>query len=123
MEKTNIIVVDDQPSVCKEIAAFLKDDYTVRAFKSGPEVMQYLENNPADLILLDYGMPEMTGYEVLLEIRKNTSIKDTPVVFLTGETNERMRLEMMGRGATDYLVKPVSAAELRVCIGKHLPKR
>ena len=121
MDKPNIIVVDDQPSVCKEIAGFLAIDYSVHAFKSGQEALDYLDSNPADLILLDYYMPGMTGYEVLLAIRSRRQSKDTPVVFLTGETNERMRLEMMGRGASDFLCKPVNSSDLRQCIKNLLP--
>jgi len=120
MDVPDIIVVDDQPSVCKEIVSFLKNDYTVHAFKSGEEALAYLTENTADFILLDYYMPEMTGFEVLMAIRKNKNAAGTPVVFLTGETNERMKHEMMSRGASDYLCKPIDSAELRRCIVKHL---
>ena len=121
MGKPDIMVVDDQPSVCKEIASLLKNDYTVHAFKSGREALEYISDNPVDLVLLDYGMPNMTGYEVLMGIRINKSTNKIPVVFLTAETNERMRQEMMGRGATDYLCKPVGFSDLHQCISKHLP--
>ena len=116
----DIVVVDDQPSVCREVTAFLKNIYTVHAFTSGQEALDYLAEHPADLVLLDYDMPGMTGYEVLLAIRMNKSAHKTPVVFLTGETNERMKLEMMGRGAVDYLCKPVTPGDLRQCIEKNL---
>jgi len=121
MDKPDILVVDDQPSVCREVAVFLKNDYTVHAFKSGKEALDYITgHNPVDLILLDYEMPNMTGYEVLLEIRLNQSTKNTPVVFLTAETNERMRHEMLGRGANGYLCKPITSSELRECIKTNL---
>ena len=120
MSEYNIMVVDDQPSVCKEVATFLKDAYTVHAFKSGDEALAYLEDNPADLILLDYDMPGKTGFEVLMAIRMNMSTKNTPVIFLTSETNERMRHEMLSRGANDYLCKPVKYDDLHACIEKFL---
>jgi len=120
MDKPDIMVVDDQPSVCKEVSVFLKDDYTVHAFGSGAEALTYLSDHTVDLVLLDYDMPNMTGYEVLMAIRLNQSTKKTPVVFLTSETNERMRHEMLGRGATDYLCKPVSSPELHLCIRKNM---
>ena len=121
MSKRDILLVDDQPSICKEISAFLKDTYTVCAFKSGKEALDYISDHNVDLVLLDYDMPGMTGYEVLLSLRMNMATKKLPVIFLTGETNERMKKEMMGRGATDYLCKPVSSHELHECINKHLP--
>ena len=120
MSKRDIMVVDDQPSVCKEVATFLKDDYTVLAFKSGKEALDYLKEHSADLVLLDYDMPNMTGFEVLMAMRMNMATRDIPVVFLTGETNERMRQEMMNRDAADYLCKPVSSIELHECLRKHL---
>lgn len=120
MDKPDIMVVDDQPSVCREVASFLKNTYTVHSFKSGDEALDYLNENPADLILLDYDMPNLTGFEVLMAIRQNRSTKKIPVVFLTGETNERMRHEMLSRGANDYLCKPINSIELQQCIRKHL---
>jgi putative two-component system response regulator len=117
------MVVDDQPSLCKEVAAFLKSDCNVHAFKSGKDALTYLEKNQVDLILLDYHMPEMTGFEVLLSIRQNQATRDIPVVFLTAETNERMEHEMTHRGATDYLCKPITASKLQQCVSKHLAGR
>ena len=121
MSKYDILVVDDQPSICREVTAFLKDSYTVHSFTSGKEALDYLSEHPTDLILLDYDMPGMTGYEVLMAIRLNKSTGKIPIVFLTGETNERMREEMIGRGAIDYLCKPVTSSLLHQCIKKHLP--
>ena len=123
MNKPDVMVVDDQPSVCKEIASFLKDKYTVHAFKSGIEALDYLNGNSVDIVLLDYDMPNMTGFEVLMAIRKGKYAESLPVIFLTGETNERMRIEMMGRGANDYLCKPVNSSQLHECINKHINVR
>jgi len=123
MGKADIVVVDDQPSVCREIASFLDLEYNVHAFTNGKDTIDYLAKGPADLVLLDYDMPGMTGFEVLMAIRQHKSTRDLPVVFLTAETNERMRQEMMGRGATDYLCKPASSYDLHQCIFKYLGPR
>jgi len=120
MEKYNIMVVDDVPSICTAVVTALRTDYKVFPFTSGQDALDHLNKNPIDLVLLDYEMPKMTGYEVLLAIRTNRSTKDTPVVFLTSETNDRMKKEMLSRGATDYLCKPINHQELRDCIKKHL---
>ena len=121
MSKRGILIVDDQPSICKEVAFFLKNDYTVYPFTSGKEALEFLsDQQQVDLVLLDYDMPAMTGYEVLMAIRMNKATSEIPVIFLTGVTNDRMRQEMMGRGATDYLCKPISSSELRACIEKYL---
>ena len=120
MNKLDIVLVDDQPTVCREVTAFLKELYTVHAFTAGKEALEYLSENHTDLILLDYEMPGMTGYEVLMSIRLNKSTAKVPVIFLTGETNDRMKLEMMSRGANDYLCKPVTSQDLRQCIEKYI---
>ncbi|MCL2224581.1 MAG: response regulator [Defluviitaleaceae bacterium] len=122
MENLEVMVVDDQPSVCKEIASFLKERCNVHAFKSGKDALAYLEKNHVDFIVLDYYMPEMTGFQVLLTIRENKATRDTPVVFLTTEVSERMEYEMKQRGANDYLCKPVDSAKLQECIRKHTSK-
>ena len=120
MENLKIVIVDDQASICTRVVGILKFEYTVYPFTTGKEALGFIEDNPVDLVLLDYEMPEMTGYEVLLGIRTNRSTKDVPVVFLTGVTNDRMRQEMIGRGANDYLCKPIEADELKQCIKKNL---
>ena len=120
MSKREIMIVDDQPTVCKEVSSLLKSDYNVHTFKSGTEALSYLEKNHVDLILLDYYMPEMTGFEVLLQINQNKAHTNTPVVFLTSEINDRMSHEMLQRGATAYLCKPIDATQLRQCILENL---
>ena len=120
MNKQEIMVVDDQPTICKEVTAMQKGIYNVRAFKSGKDALAYLDENHVDLILLDYYMPEMTGFEVLLQINQNKAHSNTPVIFLTAEINNRMEHEMLQRGAADYLCKPINPMMLRECIEKHL---
>ena len=119
-KKPKVVVVDDQASVCREVSEFLKKDYEVAAFKSGAELLSYLHTNTPDLIILDYYMPEMTGFETLMEIRSRKASAKIPAIFLTTELNDRMQQEMIGRGATDYLTKPINADELRACVKKHI---
>jgi len=120
MSDKSVIVVDDQPSVCAGVVGTLKFDYKVTPFTSGQEALDFLAENTVDLVLLDYEMPGMTGYEVLIGIRTNQLVKDVPVVFLTSHTNERMRQEMLARGANDYLTKPIDNDALKQCIKKHI---
>ena len=124
MEKRNIMVVDDQAFVCDTVTAILKSSYDIQAFYNGKDALKYLENpeHKVDLVLLDYEMPEMTGYEVLIRIKKFRHSKNTPVVFLTAETNDRMKEEMLERGASAYICKPISAPELNQCLNDFLRK-
>jgi len=120
MNKLDVVVIDDQPSVCKEVASFLHAEYNVHAFKSGAEAIDFLGRGGANLILLDYYMPDTTGFEVLLQLRANKATADIPVVFLTAEINDRLEEEMKHRGAVDYLRKPIDATLLRSIVRKHI---
>ena len=116
-----IIVVDDQKFFCDTIETILKNKYEVHSFYSGKDAIKYLEGNPADMVLLDYVMPELTGYETMMRIRAINSVSKVPIIFLTAELNERMKTEMIDRGACDYICKPIDASVLKTCIEKHLP--
>ena len=118
--KPIIAVIDDQPTVCKEVSSLLSNQYEVHAFKCPKEGLAWLDKNVPSLILLDYYMNDMTGFEVLLLIRQNKSLSQTAVVFLTSETNERMAYEMTQRGANGYICKPINAEQLRTCLKKHI---
>ena len=120
MDKPKIVAVDDTPFVCDTLTTWLKGTYEIRTFLSGKEALQYLSDNDADLVLLDYEMPVMTGYEVLMSIRTNKKISKIPVIFLTGVTNERMEVEMMERGASSFIRKPLNLALLRQHIEEQL---
>jgi putative two-component system response regulator len=120
MSKPVVITVDDQKIICNLISSMLKDTYDVRIFTEGKDALEYLADNPVDLVLLDYDMPGLTGYEVLMGIRGNKKIAGLPVIFLTGITNQRMEEEMMERGANDFICKPIDFALLRQRINKHL---
>ena len=120
MKKPVIIAVDDQPFICQTIETMLKLKYEIRTFTAGKDAIDYLSENAADIVLLDYYMPVKTGYEVLLAIRESKFNSKTPVIFITAETNARIKLEMVERGANDYICKPIHALELNRCIEKHL---
>jgi response regulator RpfG family c-di-GMP phosphodiesterase len=120
MDKPKIVAVDDAPFICETLKAWLKNDYEIQTFLNGKQALEYLLEHGADLILLDYEMPNMTGYEVLMGIRTDKQIGKTPVIFLTGVTNDRMEVEMMERGASDFIRKPLDISILRQRIEKQL---
>ena len=98
----------------------LKDTYDIVTFTEGKAAVNYMSENPADLVLLDYEMPGMTGYEVLMAIRGHKKTAAVPVIFLTGSTSARMEQEMRERGADDYICKPIDFNILRQHIKRHL---
>ena len=120
MEKPIVFIVDDQPFVCKTIETILKGKYETHSFTAGKDAAEASSKIAADIILLDYYMPELTGYEVLMAIRSSTLNSETPVIFITAETNERMKMEMIERGANDYICKPINSSDLHQRINKLL---
>ena len=103
--KPTILVVDDDPSVVNSVLSILKSDYTVRPFTSAKNLFEYLNRFSADLIVMDFYMPEMTGGEALIKIRENPAACHIPVIFLTGSAESEA--ELLEKGANDYLLKPV----------------
>jgi putative two-component system response regulator len=84
----------------------LKQDYTVRPFTSGEAALKFLSKNGADLILLDYNMPKMSGFDVLKILQEDARLKEIPVIFLTGSVNGDDEIRALEMGAMDYLLKP-----------------
>ena len=120
MSKPIIAMVDDQPFVCDMVKKILGNAYDVHTFTSGKDFLKYVNANVVDMFLLDYDMPEMTGYEVLMAVRSNRHNGKKPAVFLTAETNDRMKSEMLERGANDYLCKPINSGALLQCVKQYL---
>jgi putative two-component system response regulator len=110
--KAVILTVDDDPIILNAVLEVLKHEYTVRPFTSGVAALSYLENNHADLILLDHNMPNMTGLEVLQVLQDNPATRIIPVIFLTGSVDSEDEVRALEIGAMDYLLKPFRASSL-----------
>ena len=106
----NIIVIDDDNKLTDLLKDYLKKyNYTVVSFDNPLDALAHLKNNSYDLMILDFMLPEMDGFETLKELRKTNPI---PVIMLTarGETTDKIvGLEL---GADDYLSKPFEPREL-----------
>ena len=108
--KQKILIVDDDTNIAELISLYLtKEGYETKKAAGGREALRMVSIFYPDLIILDIMMPEMDGYEVCREVRKNSSI---PIIMLTakGETFDKvLGLEL---GADDYMVKPFDTKEL-----------
>ena len=83
-QRRKLLLVDDDEDFLALTTRWLKKDYAVTAVNSGKKALKYLEKERPDLVLLDYEMPDMDGSAVLEQIREMPTLKDLPVVFLTG---------------------------------------
>jgi CheY-like chemotaxis protein len=111
-EKLHVLVVDDDVRMIKTLKLFLEDEYQVATAVNGTIALRYLENKPADLILLDYEMPDLSGPEVLDLIRSHKGLTKIPVVFLTGASERSKIAKALALKPQGYLLKPVERAAL-----------
>ncbi len=106
MEQKHILIVDDISTNLKYAEAVLKSNYKLSMAKSGKETLEILKEVRPDLILLDVKMPEMDGYETLQNIRKMPEYTDIPIVFLTGDVDNKSEIKGLKLGAMDFIRKP-----------------
>jgi putative two-component system response regulator len=110
--KPIVLTIDDDPIILNSVLSTLKQDHNVRPFTSGETALKFLENNMADLVLLDYNMPSMSGFDVLRRLQADARLREIPVIFLTGSVNGDDEIEALELGAMDYLLKPFKPKSL-----------
>lgn len=111
-EKKRILIVDDDVRMLKVIKAHVEEKYTASTAVSGKIALRFLERKHVDLILLDYEMPEMSGPEVLENLRKKVETADIPVIFLTGASEREKIAKALSLKPKGYLLKPVDKNKL-----------
>ncbi|APR82884.1 two-component sensor histidine kinase [Minicystis rosea] len=109
-----ILVVDDKPEaiLAIEVALGTLGQHVVRA-GSGREALRHVLAQPFALMLLDVNMPDMNGFETAELIRRHRHAKDTPIIFLTGSSDDLHEHRGYSLGAVDFIVKPVHEDVLR----------
>jgi len=107
---TRILIVEDEPSICENVVYALEaDGFAVATAATGREALEQMKSQTFDLIILDVGLPDMTGFEVCKTIRKTQTL---PILFLTARSSEVDRVVGLEIGGDDYVVKPFSPREL-----------
>lgn len=110
MNKEEILVIDDEPQIRKLLKIILENNgYKVILAASGSEGIGLAANHSPELIILDLGLPDMSGHEVLLELR---SWFEKSVIILSVQDSEEDIVKALDNGATDYLTKPFRTGEL-----------
>src|SRR5690625_1811860 len=116
-----ILVVDDEDRIRRLIRMYLeREEFDIEEAANGSDALELALTNDYDLIILDIMMPEMDGYEVGTELRKE---KTTPVIMLTAKGEESSRVEGYEAGADDYIVKPFSPRSEERRVGKECRSR
>jgi CheY-like chemotaxis protein len=118
-ERKTILVVDDAPENIRVLTAILAPSYRVKAATSGEKALQMCGGDPLpDLVLLDVVMPGIDGWEVCRRLKAEARTAGVPVVFVTGNAEERERARSLG--AADFLVKPLDPARALASVAAHV---
>lgn len=107
-----ILLVEDDARIREAMLDYFSEkapEYEIETAATGLTGLQMIEDNEYDLILLDVMLPQMSGFELMMKIRRSM---DVPVIFMTARTSEEDRLHGYELGCDDYVCKPFSLAEL-----------
>ncbi len=120
--KLRILVVDDEPDICKALAFLLgREGYAVTTANSGEEALAKQKNERFDVVLTDLKMGQIDGMAVLEKIRETAP--DTAVVMMTAFASVESAIEAIKKGAADYIVKPFHNEEIKLTIRRILEKK
>ena len=107
---TTVLVVDDEPQLLRALGINLRArGYEVHAAATGAEALRLAAAHPPDLVVLDLGLPDMDGTEVVAGLRGWTVV---PILVLSGRTDSSDKVDALDAGADDYVTKPFGMDEL-----------
>lgn len=111
---TTVLVVDDDPALRSIVCTMLcTSNIKTLQVESAEEALDWLAQNRADLLVLDWGLPGMNGIELCQRLRTDPRQEGLPILFLTGHSSSTDLVEAFGAGADDFVSKPFRAPELR----------
>jgi two-component system KDP operon response regulator KdpE len=107
---TRVLIVDDEPQILRALRInLLARQYEVVTARDGAEALRLVSAERPDLVVLDLGLPDVDGVEV---IRKLRSWSPVPIVVLSGRADSKEKVDALDAGADDYVTKPFSVEEL-----------
>lgn len=113
-----VLIVDDHDDTRNLFVELLAlDGFAVVAAASGEEALAVVREQRPCLVLLDLGLPDIAGLELVLRLRAEPNAADAPIYALSGFTN--LRSAALAAGIDGFLVKPVLGSELRAIVGQH----
>jgi sigma-B regulation protein RsbU (phosphoserine phosphatase) len=114
------MIVDDMEANINILVETLGEDYDIRVAMDGESALEYIEDEPPDLILLDIMMPGLDGYEVCRRLKINKSTRDIPIIFITALGEMEDEAQGLELGAIDFLRKPISPPLVKARVKNHL---
>ena len=108
--KANIIIIEDEKNICNFIETVLSPQgYQVTCANTGTDGLKLIESLKPDVVLLDLGLPDMDGEEILKKVREWSEM---PIIIVSARDQDKEKAALLDLGADDYLTKPFSATEL-----------
>ncbi|MBI2381804.1 MAG: response regulator [Gammaproteobacteria bacterium] len=118
----NILIVDDSPSIRQMVSFTLRSaGYSVSEARDGQEGVTVAQRNQFDCVFTDQNMPIMDGLTLIKTLRGSASYARTPILVLTTEASDEMKMKGRAAGATGWLVKPFDPQKLLEVLKKVLP--
>ncbi len=113
MGKAHILIIDDEKDVIELMSQrLISEGFKVSGVNNGKDALEFLKTNKPDLIILDYLMPDMDGYETLRNIRADRATKDMAVIMVTGNSKHLDKIKGLEMGLDDHITKPYEPREL-----------
>lgn len=108
-----VLLIEDEPNIIEAISYILsRDGWTVHTHSDGETAMAKVMQGVPDLIILDVMLPGRSGYDILRDLRGQAATKDVPIMMLTARGQAKDREMAIGLGATQFMTKPFSNADV-----------
>lgn len=112
-DKTNILIVEDEPSIVELVTYTLREaGWNVSAASNAAEAWEAIQYRTPQMVLLDWMLPDQSGLRLLSRIRGDRQLHELPVIMLTAKSMEEDKIAGLDNGADDYITKPFSPREL-----------
>lgn len=117
MTKYTVLLVEDHPIASKIARLTLSElNCLVDLAQSGQEALRLFEEKNYDLVFMDIGLPDISGFEVTSQMRKNEHKTVVPIIALTAHDDEKIRYECQEAGMVDFLPKPITREKVLHCL-------
>ncbi len=122
--RERIVVADDSPAIRHLVAdSLIRQGFAVAVAADGVEALARIVETKAELVITDYDMPRMTGFELVHALKRDPATRDLPVVMLTARDSRRDQAQMRAAGLTTYLVKPFTVDKCLAVVERVLAER
>lgn len=119
-----VMLVEDDLFMQQVINQYLKGKFLITTFDNGMDAWIFLQQGAEpDIIIADLDIPQITGLELLKQVKASSFFNTIPVLILSGEESSNVKIDCLEAGADDYMVKPFNPRELEVRIRKMIGRK